>query len=52
MFFLNNIEKIAPSETLGKRAIVLHEQKFGERIQVHKSSKYAIKGKLTTNLGS
>ena len=50
--FLNKIERTVPSETLGKRTIVLHGNKLVERIHVDKSSKYAIKGKLTTSLGS
>ena len=52
MFFFNQIEGTALSEILGKRATVPHGNNFDERIQVDKSSKYAIKGKLTTILGS
>ena len=50
--FLNKIERTAPFETLGKRAIVLHGNKLDKKIHVDKSSTYGIKGKLTTILGS
>ena len=52
MLFLTKLKKTAPSETLGKRTIALHGNKLDERIPVDKSSKYAIRGKLTTILGS
>ena len=48
----NKIERTAPFETSGKRAIVFHGNKLDERIHLDKFSKYAIKGKLTTILGS
>ena len=35
-----------------KRTILLYRNKLDERIHAHKSSKYAIKEKLTTILGS
>ena len=48
----DKIETTTPSETLGKRTIVLHEDKLDEKIHVDKSSKYANKGNLTTILYS
>ena len=48
----DKIETTTPSETLGKRTIVLHENKLDEKIHVDKSSKYANKGNLTTILYS
>ena len=50
--FYNKIERAAPSEILGKRTIVLHGNRLAKRLHVDKSSKYAIKGKLTKILGS
>ena len=50
--FFNKIERKAPSETLGKWTITLHGNKLDERTPVDKSSKYTIKAKLTTILGS
>ena len=34
------------------KTIVLHGNKLDEKVHANKSSKYAIKGKLTTILGS
>ena len=48
----DKIEITVPSGTLGKRTIVLHGNKFYEKIHVDRSFKYAIKGKLTSILGS
>ena len=45
-------EITAPSGTLGKRTIALHGKKFDEKIHVDRSFKYAIKGKLTSILGT
>ena len=50
MLFFNKIEKTVPSETFGKTAIVLHGNKLDERIHEDKSSKYAMKGNLTTTI--
>ena len=50
--FYNKIERAAPSEILGKRTIVLHGNRLAKRFHVDKSSKYAIKGKLTKILDS
>ena len=48
--FFNKIERTAPSETLGKRTIGLHGNKLDERIHADKTSKCAIRGKLTMKL--
>ena len=37
--YINKIERTAPSETLEKRTILLHGNKFDERIHVDKFSK-------------
>ena len=50
--FFNKIERTASSETLGRRNTVLQGNKLVEKTHAGKSSKYAIKGKLTIILSN
>ena len=50
--FFNKFERTAPSETSGKKTVVIHVNKLDERIDADKFTNYAIKEKLTTILDS